>query len=84
MIDRGQGLNQALNDVEKIITQFIRVRDEAGSFTVKDAIDEYEKDVFVRGQKAVLDSLEDTKAVASPAPEMFKKESAHGAKGLAK
>ncbi|KAM7194545.1 hypothetical protein V8F20_007901 [Naviculisporaceae sp. PSN 640] len=82
--NRGQGLNQALNDIDKIIAQFIRVRDEGGSFTVKDALNEYEKDVFVRGRKAVLDSLEDTKAMTSPEPEMFKTESAHGTRGLAK
>ncbi|KAK3688802.1 hypothetical protein B0T22DRAFT_535894 [Podospora appendiculata] len=58
---RAQGLNEALSDVDQIITQFIKIKDKG--LTVEDALRVYEDDVFVRGRKAALASVEDTKAL---------------------
>ncbi|KAM7196854.1 hypothetical protein V8F33_005973 [Rhypophila sp. PSN 637] len=83
--NRGQRLNQALNDVDKMITQFIKFRDQSDFFTVEEALDEYEKDTFVRGRMAVLGFLEeDTNGIASPEPAIFKMKSAQGFQGPGK
>ncbi|KAK0723491.1 hypothetical protein B0T26DRAFT_750755 [Lasiosphaeria miniovina] len=58
---RGQGLNHALGDVDALVSEFLRVK-ENGS-TVIEALQTYKADVFVRGPKAVRESLEDTEAI---------------------
>ncbi|KAK3323219.1 hypothetical protein B0T19DRAFT_485643 [Cercophora scortea] len=58
---RAQGLNEALNDVDQILTRFMKIKEEG--ITVQDALRVYEDDVFVRGRKAALSSVEDTRAL---------------------
>ncbi|KAK4449771.1 hypothetical protein QBC34DRAFT_350306 [Podospora aff. communis PSN243] len=59
--NRGQGLNHALGDVDKMITEFTKIRDNGVS--LQDALKHYEEEVFVRGRKAALESLEDADAL---------------------
>ncbi|KAK3356505.1 putative monooxygenase [Lasiosphaeria hispida] len=54
---RGQGLNHALADIDEIINQLLRVK--TGEVSVRDAVVLYEEEACPRGQKAVLESLED-------------------------
>ncbi|KAK0667683.1 hypothetical protein QBC41DRAFT_227961 [Cercophora samala] len=56
---RGQGLNQALADVDSLLSVFIDVKDSKPD--LKAAVGRYEEDVFERGRKAALGSLEDAK-----------------------
>ena len=60
-IDRGQGLNHALDDVDKLVKQFVRIKE--GTATLEEAIHAYETEVWERGEKAVQGSLEDAKAI---------------------
>ncbi|KAK0648396.1 hypothetical protein B0T16DRAFT_115082 [Cercophora newfieldiana] len=59
--NRGQGLNQALGDVDVLVAQMLKVKEEGA--TLGEALGNYEADVFVRGRKAALESLEDANAV---------------------
>ncbi|KAK4447343.1 hypothetical protein QBC34DRAFT_132183 [Podospora aff. communis PSN243] len=59
--NRGQGLNQALDDVDCIVAQISRMKEEGAS--IGEALGNYETDVFARGKKAALESLEDANAV---------------------
>jgi len=59
--DRGQGLNQALADVDGIVAQLLKVKHEGAS--VQEALGDYEAEMFVRGKKAALESLDDASAV---------------------
>lgn len=79
---RGQGLNQALSDIEILFKGFSKVKDglEGVPFTIQGVLDEYEKDVFVRGRKAVLDSLVDTGFVTNL--DGFQTRSNHALKGM--
>ncbi|KAK4185124.1 hypothetical protein QBC35DRAFT_454601 [Podospora australis] len=61
---RGQGLNQALADVDSFVTQFIRVKE--GQITVREALGKYEEELFERGPSAVSNSLEDSKELMTP------------------
>jgi hypothetical protein len=54
-------LNQALADVDGIVAQFLRVKNEGAS--VQEALAAYEAEVFVRGKRAALESLDDASAV---------------------
>ncbi|KAK4197019.1 hypothetical protein QBC40DRAFT_233194 [Triangularia verruculosa] len=56
---RGQGLNQALADVDALLSLFVDIK--SSKLHLKDAIGRYEQDVFERGRKAALGSLEDAK-----------------------
>ncbi|KAK0702299.1 hypothetical protein B0H67DRAFT_558599 [Lasiosphaeris hirsuta] len=58
---RGQGLNHALADIDEVINQLLRVKKKETS--VQDALRLYEQEVYPRGQKAVLESLEDYDAL---------------------
>ncbi|KAK3312118.1 hypothetical protein B0H66DRAFT_608389 [Apodospora peruviana] len=77
--NRSQGRNQALNDVGILINELLRVKN--GDISTQKAIQAYEKDLSVRGQKAVLESLEDTKHLTN-LDDLEK--SRHAAKGFRK
>ncbi|KAK3353976.1 putative monooxygenase [Lasiosphaeria hispida] len=77
--NRGQGLNHALADVGSLITELVKVKEEG--VTLQSAIKVYEDDIFVRGRKAVLESVEDAGAMMKE-PDM--KKSRFVARGLSK
>lgn len=77
--DRGQGLNHALNDVDSIMAQLLKVKE--GACTIQDALAEYEAEMIPRGNKAALESIEDSNAVMTT--QDFKG-SRQAQKGLAK
>ena len=62
---RGQGLNQGIEDVNLLVSEFEELAGRTGSRTVKDALKLYEEDVFVRSRVATMDSLEDTKSLTA-------------------
>lgn len=59
---RGQGLNHGLGDIEKLIAEFKLVK--LGEQSPANALDAYHDDVFVRGPRAALESLEDADAIS--------------------
>ncbi|KAK0732187.1 oxygenase-like protein [Lasiosphaeris hirsuta] len=77
--NRGQGLNHALADVSSLINELVKVKEEG--ITLQAAIKAYEDDIFVRGRKAALESVEDAGAVMKE-PDM--KKSRFVAQGLSK
>ncbi|KAK3389565.1 putative monooxygenase [Podospora didyma] len=58
---RGQGLNHAVKDVDQLISQLVEAKEMRKTF--QEALNAYEADVFVRGRKAVLESVEDTETI---------------------
>lgn len=61
-IARGQGLNHGLGDIAKLMTEFRLVA--SGEQSPQDALRHYHDDVFVRGRRAALESLEDTDGIS--------------------
>ncbi|KAF5349663.1 hypothetical protein D9756_008963 [Leucocoprinus leucothites] len=53
---RGQGMNHALEDVDKLVAQLVRVKE---GMPLQEALKTYEDEIFERGPRAVLTSLED-------------------------
>ncbi len=58
---RGQGLNNCVSDVEKLMEGLIAVRD--GNMTLKEAVDEYEKEMIPRAAQEVLASYGNSMAI---------------------
>jgi hypothetical protein len=52
-------MNHALDDASKLVAQFSKVN---GGMPLREALKTYEEEVFERGPKAVLGSLEDAKS----------------------
>jgi len=59
-IGRGQGMNHALDDADKLVAQFVRVN---RGTPLGEALKTYEDELFERGPKAVLGSLEDAEGI---------------------
>jgi len=57
---RGQGLNHALDDVEKLVALLLKVK--TGEKPLDEALQAYEDEVVARGSKAALGSLDDAEA----------------------
>ncbi|KAK4175049.1 hypothetical protein QBC36DRAFT_312385 [Triangularia setosa] len=56
---RGQGLSRVLTNVDSLLSLFIDVKDS--KLGLKDVIGRYDQELFRRGRKAALGSLEDAK-----------------------
>lgn len=60
---RGQGLNNCIADVAKLMEGLIAV--EEGSMTLKEALDEYEKEMIPRAAQEVMASKGNAMAILS-------------------
>jgi 2-polyprenyl-6-methoxyphenol hydroxylase-like FAD-dependent oxidoreductase len=60
--DRGQGLNNAINDAAQLIQQ-LRDIDHTSPSAIAAAVTRYDEEVQQRGKKAVLSSLENSMMV---------------------
>jgi len=76
---RGQGLNHTLNDIDSLLAGMIKFKD--GVCTLQETLAAYEAEVFVRGKKVALESVEDSKSVLTQ--QDFSK-GRHAEKGLGK
>lgn len=68
-----------MNDIDSLMTQILMVKE--GNLTVQEALAIYEAEVFPRGNKAALESIEDSNAIMTS--QDFSK-SRQAQKGLAK